>query len=137
MIKVNEIAFVGYPVTDKQRAIDFYEGLLGLKQSSGHDFPDGFWLEYEIGPDTLALSNFWKPSAGPSMGPSIAFEVENFDETIAMLKAKSIPFFMEPLETPVCFMAVVGDPDGNSLFIHKRKPEPRLTIPTSPPPTSL
>jgi catechol 2,3-dioxygenase-like lactoylglutathione lyase family enzyme len=31
MIKVNEIAFVAYPVTDKQRARDFYEGLLGLK----------------------------------------------------------------------------------------------------------
>ena len=50
MIKVNEIAFVCYPVTDKQRARDFYEGLLGLKQSSGTDFPDGFWIEYELGP---------------------------------------------------------------------------------------
>ena len=26
MIKVNEIAFAAYPVTDKQRARDFYEG---------------------------------------------------------------------------------------------------------------
>jgi len=28
---------------------------------------------------------------------------------------------MDPLETPVCYIAVVTDPDGNSLFIHKRK----------------
>jgi catechol 2,3-dioxygenase-like lactoylglutathione lyase family enzyme len=122
MIKVNEIPFVGYPVTDKQRARDFYEGVLGLKLESGNDFPDGYWIEYAIGAGTLALSNFWKPSAEPSMGPAVAFEVENFDATVADLKARKVPFAMEPLETPVCWMAVVTDPDGNSLFIHQRKP---------------
>ena len=122
MIKVNEIPFVGYPVTDKQRARDFYEGVLGLKLESGNDFPDGYWIEYAIGAGTLALSNFWKPSAEPSMGPAVAFEVENFDATVADLKARKVPFAMEPLETPICWMAVVTDPDGNSLFIHQRKP---------------
>ena len=122
MIKVNEIPFIGYPVTDKQRARDFYEGVLGLKLESGNDFPDGYWIEYAIGTGTLALSNFWKPSAEPSMGPAVGLEVENFDATVADLKARKVPFAMEPLETPVCWMAVVTDPDGNSLFIHKRKP---------------
>jgi predicted enzyme related to lactoylglutathione lyase len=28
---------------------------------------------------------------------------------------------MEPIETPVCFMAVVADPDGNQILIHHRK----------------
>ena len=122
MIKVNEFAFTGYPVTDKQRARDFYEGVLNLKLSSGSDFPEGFWMEYELGAGTLALSSFWKPSAELSMGPSIALEVEDFESTVAELKQRQIPFAMEPLETPVCHIAVVGDPDGNSIFIHKRKP---------------
>ena len=122
MIKVNEIAFVCYPVTDKQRARDFYEGVLGLKQSSGTDFPDGFWLEYDLGPNTLGLSNYWKPSAEPSMGPAVGLEVDDYDATIAELKAKSVAFVMETMETPVCHLCVVTDPDGNSLFIHKRKP---------------
>jgi predicted enzyme related to lactoylglutathione lyase len=122
MIKVNEMAFVAYPVTDKQRARDFYEGLLGLHQESGSDFPDGFWIEYAIGSGTLAISNYWKPSAEPSMGPTVGLEVEDYDATIARLKEKGVPFAMETMETPVCFMAVVTDPDGNSLFIHKRKP---------------
>jgi catechol 2,3-dioxygenase-like lactoylglutathione lyase family enzyme len=119
-----EIPFVCYPVTDRQRACDFYGSLLGLKETSQHTAPDGFWLEYDIGEGTLALCSYWKPSAEPSMGPSIAFEVENFDTAIAELKAKGVPFAMEPLDTPVCNMAVVTDPDGNSLFIHKRKPNP-------------
>ena len=55
------------------------------------------------------------------MGPAIAFEVENFETAVAELKAAGVPFDMEPLETPVCYMAVVTDPDGNSLFIHQRK----------------
>jgi len=123
MIKVNEIAFVSYPVADKRRAQDFYEGVLGLKLSSGGDFPDGnFWIEYELGPNTLALTSFWK--AAPSReqaGPSVGLEVEDFEGTLAELKAKSVPFTTEKMETAVCFLAVVKDPDGNSLFIHKRK----------------
>ena len=121
MIKVNEIAFAAYPVTDKQRARDFYEGLLGLKPTMDSVFQEGYWIEYDIGTGTLAICSFWKPSAEPSMGPTIAFEVENFETAVAELKAAGVPFAMEPLDTPVCYMAVVTDPDGNSLFIHQRK----------------
>ena len=128
MIQVTDIPFTAYPVADKQRARDFYEGILNLRMASGAgsgDFPDGFfWIEYELGTQALALSNFWKSVPGESVqvGPSIGLEVENFDQTIAELKAKNVPFTTEPMETPVCRLAVVLDPDKNSLFIHKRKP---------------
>ncbi|HUB66373.1 MAG TPA: VOC family protein [Candidatus Methylacidiphilales bacterium] len=123
MIQVNEIAFVANPVTDKQKARDFYEGIFHLKPAMHSDFPEGFWIEHELGANTLALSNFWRPSLQPGQkGPSIAFEVDDFDQTIAGLKARNVPFVMDVLETPVCHMAVVTDPDGNSIFIHKRKP---------------
>jgi predicted enzyme related to lactoylglutathione lyase len=89
------------------------------------DFPEGFWVEYDLGGQTLALSNFWKPSAlAGQTGPSVAFEVDQFDETISTLKQRGVPFAMDTLETPVCHMAVISDPDGNSIFIHKRKPGP-------------
>jgi catechol 2,3-dioxygenase-like lactoylglutathione lyase family enzyme len=123
MIKVNEIAFVACPVTDKQRARDFYEGILGLTPTMNTDFPEGFWLEYDIGSGTLALSNFWKASSRPDEpGPSIGLEVENYEEAVAALKAKSVPFNIEKMDTPICQFSLVQDPDGNTLFIHKRKP---------------
>ena len=122
MIQVIDIPFIAYPVTDKQRARDFYEGLLGLKQESGSDFPNGFWIEYAVGTGTLALSNFWKPAAEPAMGPAVGLEVDDFDFTIARLKEKGVPFSLDVMETPVCHLCVVQDPDGNSLFIHKHKP---------------
>ncbi len=122
MVKVNDIAFVCYPVTDRQPARDFYEGLLGLKESSSGEFPEGFWAEYEFGSGTFAISNYWKPPAQPFTGPAVGFEVEDFPDAISRLKENNVPFPQEVMETPVCHLAVVTDPDGNSLFIHKRKP---------------
>ena len=42
-------------------------------------------------------------------------------EAIAELKGKGVEFEMGPLETPVCHMAVLRDPDGSKICIHRRK----------------
>jgi len=121
MLRVTEIAFTGYPVTDLAAARAFYEGVLQLKTSSVFDCGTGQWIEYEIGPGTLAITNMspeWKPSAS---GPSVALEVADFNEAITALRAASAKFMLEPTESPVCQLAVVLDPAGNSLTIHKRK----------------
>lgn len=121
MTRVTEIAFTGYPVTDLAAARAFYEGVLQLKTSSVFDCGTGQWIEYEIGPGTLAITNMspdWKPS---SSGPSVALEVADFNEAISALRAASAKFVLEPTESPVCQLAVVLDPSGNSLTIHKRK----------------
>lgn len=125
MIKVNEIAFTAYPVTDRQRARDFYESIFNLKPTMDLDLTNGFWIEYDIAAGTLALSNLWKASS--KTGPTIAFEVEDFPETVEILKAKGVPFDGEPFETPVCHIAIITDPDGNFITIHKRKPDHPLS----------
>ena len=120
-MKIIEIAFSAYPVTDLKRAKKFYEGTLGLKQSRIFGDEKEGWIEYDIGPGTLAISNFagdWKPSAD---GGGVALEVENFDSAIAELKKAGTKFRIEPTETPVCHMAIAFDPDGNAVCIHKRK----------------
>ena len=120
-MKIKHIAFVGIPVTDIKRSREFYEGVLGLKKSG--EFIDGKWIEYEVGDETLAIASLgeqWKPSAD---GTSVALEIENFDETIAELKKANVAFDVEPFESPVCHMAIIHDPDGNKLIIHKLKPK--------------
>ncbi len=120
MIKVTELAFCCYAVTDMARARAFYEGVLGLKPTSVFDGGENKFVEYEFGPYALAIgsSPFFKPNPD---GCSAALEVENFDEAIAHLKAQNVKFRMEPFPTPVCQMAMIHDPDGNTLCIHKRK----------------
>jgi predicted enzyme related to lactoylglutathione lyase len=121
MLKVNEVAFFAYPVTDLARSRKFYEEILGLKPTMEAIKPDFSWVEYDIGATTLGIgiSADWKPSRE---GASVALEVDNFDAAIASLKSHNVPFSMEPFETPVCHMAIISDPDGSQILIHKRKP---------------
>ena len=121
-MKVIEIAFSSYPVTDIPRARAFYEGVLGLKVTMNTDMGDnGHWIEYDIGPGTLGIGRYegWKPTGD---GCTVALEVENFDEAVAALRMAETPIKMGPLETPVCHMVMVSDPDGNTVCIHKRNP---------------
>ena len=120
-MKVTEIAFTAYPVTDMSRARTFYEGVLGLTPGMvAGPTPEMQWVEYEIGTHTLGITNMspdWKPN---SDGGSAALEVDNFDAAITELRAAQVPFRLEPFESPVCHMAVISDPDGNSIVIHRR-----------------
>ena len=119
-MKVLKVAFTCYAVSDMSRARSFYEGVLGLKPGMVHESEHGSWVEYEIGPHTLSLgrADAFKPSPD---GCSAALEVEDFEAAIAELKAANVRFRIEPMPTPVCHMAMIYDPDGNSLCIHKRK----------------
>ena len=120
-MRINEIAFTCYPVTDMGRARAFYEGVLGLKVTMDHEMEGAHWVEFDIGAGTLAIGK--APGMSPSRdGCSVALEVDDFDRAVAELKEANIEFNFGPLETPVCHMAFVRDPDGNSVGIHQRKP---------------
>jgi predicted enzyme related to lactoylglutathione lyase len=120
-MKIKAIGFVAIPVTDIKRARSFYEEVLGLKASD--EMMQGRWIEYDVGDDTLAITNVsdtWTPS---DQGTGAALEVESFDDAIKRLNDRHVRFAAEPFETPCCHMAVIQDPDGNKLIIHKLKPE--------------
>ncbi|MBA2435901.1 MAG: VOC family protein [Chthoniobacterales bacterium] len=118
-MKVQAIAFVGIPVTDMKRARDFYEAVLGLQPDP--EMTGEMWTEYSIGSGTLALGcigDRWKPS---DEGTSAALEVEDLEDAKARLKERKVAF--EEVDSPVCRMALIQDPDGNKLIIHKLKTE--------------
>ena len=121
MLKVIEIAFSCYPVTDMARARKFYEGMLGLKPTMVFGEPGAMqWTEYDIASGTLSLGcgvPDWMPRAD---GCSVALEVEDFDTAIAHLRSNQAKFRLEPISTPVCRMAMISDPDGNTICIHMR-----------------
>ena len=123
MIRITEVAFIAYPVSDINRARDFYENLLGLPPGEfNHEIegmPGKYWIEYEVGNVTLAISNAWETSG--QSGPSVAFEVEDLQEAVSHLKKAGVRFLADNIETPVCSFALVADPDGNGITIHKRK----------------
>jgi predicted enzyme related to lactoylglutathione lyase len=120
-MKINGLAFVGTPVTDMKRARSFYEEVLGLKVSE--EMMSGKWVEYSLGNNTLAIASVgpdWLPS---DQGTGAALEVDNFDDAIKWLKDRKVTFSTEPFESPCCHMAIIKDPDGNQIVIHKLKAE--------------
>jgi predicted enzyme related to lactoylglutathione lyase len=56
-------------------------------------------------------------------GTSVAIEVEDFDAAIKSLREKKARILDDNVESPVCRMAIVQDPDGNKIIIHKLKPK--------------
>jgi predicted enzyme related to lactoylglutathione lyase len=108
----------GYMVKDGARAIAFYRDVLGLEPTTV--YPDNAGAEYEFADGTTF--GLW--SAGdmipfqPSNG--VLFAVDDLDAAVAAVKARDVPVLMEH-ETPVCFMAMISDTEGNSVVLHKRK----------------
>ncbi len=121
MIAIKEIAFTGYPVTDIARARAFYEGLLKLEPATRFEHEGRHWIEYDVGPATLAISNMspeqWKPSPD---GPAVALEVVDFEAAVRAVVDAGVKVLAGPMDSGVCRMVIVADPDGNSLVLHQR-----------------
>ena len=123
-MKILEIAFTGYSVTDMKRAKGFYEGVLGLKKTRGFGQLNGDdqWAEYDIGSGCLALitgaGDAWPPARA---GTAVALEVEDFDQSVAELRSKGVTIIWEPQHRPSCSTVVAADPDGNWIVLHQRK----------------
>jgi predicted enzyme related to lactoylglutathione lyase len=121
-MKIKEIAFFAYAVSDMAKARPFYEGVLGLKPNAeynGSGNPN--WVEYDIGNGTLGIGcapGMWEPSP---KGASAALEVDDFDQALALVKEKNLAVVMGPHDFPTCRMIVIADPDGNRITLHQRK----------------
>ena len=117
-----DIAYTCYPVSSLKKAREFYEGTLGLKATSEwvQDDMNGM-IEYDIGPATLAIgagADNFKLGEG---GATAALELSDFGPSMKELGEKKCTFLMEPVETSVCHMVLIADPDGNKIMLHQRK----------------
>jgi predicted enzyme related to lactoylglutathione lyase len=120
-MKITEIAFTIYGVSNLAKGRDFYEKVLGLTPSNVWEDNGMGMIEYDIASGTLAIGCGVPEYQPGSQGGNVALEVEDFDQAVETLKKANCPFVLEPMETSVCFMATFKDPDGNQLMIHKRK----------------
>lgn len=110
-------------VTDMSRAIEFYEGKLGLSGSG--DEADG-GRDYECG-DGSAIHVFPSANARPSGATVLGFRVDDVDGTVDELIAQGVTFeqYTEPFATDARGVARIGDvsgawfkdPDGNVLSL--------------------
>ena len=114
---ITSIAFTVYPVSNMERARAFYEHVLGLHAS--YHYKD-VWVEYDLGDSTFATTTTDMGHTPGAKGAVVAFEVSDLDAFIHKMKERAVTFVTEAFDTPVCRMAVIEDPDGNHITIHKR-----------------
>jgi len=119
-MKLKHFAFFAYPVTDMDRARDFYENIVKLPPADNFD---NQWVEYELKGVTFAITNMVPELQTGARGGFVAIEVEDLDAAVEEMKSKSVPFVLDTFESPVCRMAVIADPDGNSVTLHECKSE--------------
>ena len=121
-MKFKEFSFVSYPIKNVKKARAFYEGVLGLKATSVFEGDGYAFIEYSIGPDTLAIG-MGAPKFKPGKtGATVALELAgDFNGAIKELKKKKVRFLMDKYDGKVCTMLLIEDPDGNQIMIHKRK----------------
>jgi len=113
---IKHVAFIMYPVSDMARSIAFYENVIGLKRAG---LESGFWTEFEIEGVTFGLGNF--PQVGtPGTAQSLALEIDDLPAYRAALEKQGVTS-TEPFETPVCWISVANDPDGNGICLHQAK----------------
>ena len=120
-MKIRALDFVVYEVSDMERSVAFYRDRLGLEiEELVESFP---WAEFQVPPTTLAL---YCPVAFENRPPrvggaSIALAVDDVRKAVEELREQGVSVSFEPMETPVCWMAFVKDPDGNQIGLHQRK----------------
>lgn len=111
------IAYVNVFVNDLERAIDFYASKLGLEPiqtSAEHGY-----ASFRAGPISLGLAVAGADHAelvGRLTGVGVA--VDDLEKEHARLSALGVSFPMAPARQPWGgFMALVEDPDGNTLYL--------------------
>ncbi len=111
------IAFIMYPVTDMPRALAFYSDALGLTKAG---IEAGYWVEFEVAGTTFGIGTFEQVGT-PGTAQSLALEVADMPAARKALAERGVAS-SEPHETPICFISVVRDPDGNQIWLHQSKP---------------
>ena len=117
-MKVERTDFISVPVTEMERATNFYRDTLGLEQVSDAGFPE-FQLGENVSLYLLDPTNIGQEFRGPHTA-SIALRVADVEEARSELESRGVVFAGETFDTGVCHMAHFTDPDGNILMLHRR-----------------
>jgi catechol 2,3-dioxygenase-like lactoylglutathione lyase family enzyme len=124
--RINTIGIVCIPVSDQEKAIEFYVDTLGLSKRADVPFGNGYrWVEVapEGSSTTIAIA---PPPEGQPTGNAqtgIIFHTSDVDAVHADLKAAGVDVDDEVsrMGDPVPPMFWLRDPEGNVLMIAEVK----------------
>ena len=118
--RIKEIARVIVPVSDQDRALDFYVGTLGLEKVADVPYGDGErWIEVAPPGATTAIA-LSPPMGGPTgVMTGISFRTADAGAIHADFESRGVDVDAEVqrMGDPVPPMFFFRDPDGNTLHV--------------------
>ena len=122
---IKNIAFTHYCVTDMERAVDFYQNILGLTLLFKRDD----WSEFSVDGQRLAIRKE-KCVAKPAEagGAVVSFATEDIEDLVTTLKSKGVCFAKEVQSLPYGKLAALFDPDKNVIGLYEAPPVKRVGI---------
>ena len=114
---VNGADLYGYFVSDVQRSLAYYRDVLGIEPTEIDEQARG--VEFTLADGSTF--GFWRmPDGSKTSGGFTMFAVDDIDAKITELRERGVAI-SPAMETPVCHMAFVDDPFGNTVIVHKHK----------------
>jgi catechol 2,3-dioxygenase-like lactoylglutathione lyase family enzyme len=117
---IKAIKFVGVPVSDQQRALDFYTRKLGFRVITDQPFDDEQrWIELGVGRSGAGIALFTPKGHEDRIGSftGISLVADDVKATYRELVAQGVVFIKEPVEADWGTSAIFADPDGNQFVL--------------------
>jgi catechol 2,3-dioxygenase-like lactoylglutathione lyase family enzyme len=117
---IKGIKFVGVPVSDQQRALDFYTKQLGFRVVTDQPFDDTQrWIELGIGRSGAGIALFTPEEHRDRIGTftGISFVADDVMATCKELAQKGVTFVQQPQKADWGTSAIIADPDGNQFVL--------------------
>jgi catechol 2,3-dioxygenase-like lactoylglutathione lyase family enzyme len=117
---IKAIKFVNIPVTDQDRALEFYTKKLGLRVITDSPFnQQRRWIELGIPRAETRIVLFTGPGQDKMIGGlmNLAFSAADVEATAREMKARGVDFVQEPKKADWGMSAIFKDPDGNQFVL--------------------
>lgn len=116
---ITRVQLLSVPVTDQDRARDFYVDVLGMTLVRENPMgPDQRWVEVAPnGADTSITLVTWFPTMPPGSLKGLVLETDDLDGDLARLTALGVPVEGGIQVAPWGRFVTFDDPDGNGIVL--------------------
>jgi lactoylglutathione lyase len=113
-----EIRLIVIRTNDPNRLAEFYS-LFGLTFDYHRHNNSPLHYSTKVGNLVLEIYPLAKNQTETDKNLRLGFAIDNFEETLNILKSNNIPF-SEPALTDFGFISIISDPDGRKVELYKK-----------------
>jgi catechol 2,3-dioxygenase-like lactoylglutathione lyase family enzyme len=125
-MNIRQVQLFSLPVTDQDRARDFYVNTLGFELvADARMGPDQRWVQVRPPGATTSITLVtWFPTMPPGSTKGTVLETEDLDGDVAALRSRGVVIDAGVQDAPWGRFVTFEDPDGNGLILQVTAPAP-------------